>query len=340
MNPKVSIIIPVYNVEKYLDRCMNSVLNQTMLDIEIILVDDKSPDSSSLMCDEYAIKDQRVKVIHKKKNEGLGYARNTGLEIAKGEYICFVDSDDFVTQDMCEKLYSIAKRTDSDVVYGGVYYYDGNNVKIKKRVEKETTWRNEEVKKLLLDFIATEPGEINDTIIEVSVWKALFRKKVFDENNIRFVSERDFISEDVIFDIDYLQHCKSVTIISDSVYYYCENEESLSKSYRKDRFLKVKELYYELLNRLKVLYETDEINLRSDRFLIARARTNVRGISKNRKMIGKANAFNSIRDICEDKDLRVALERYPINKLPKKYYIVALLMKQKRYKLLSIVLSR
>ena len=95
MKPKVSIIVPVYNVEKYLDRCMESLLNQTLKDIEIILVDDGSPDNCPQICDEYAKKDSRVKVVHK-VNAGLGYARNSGLDVASGEYVAFVDSDDYV----------------------------------------------------------------------------------------------------------------------------------------------------------------------------------------------------------------------------------------------------
>ena len=90
---KVSVVVPVYNVEKYLDQCMNNLVNQSLQEIEIILVDDGSPDRVPEMCDEWAMKDNRIKVIHK-KNEGLGYARNSGLEIAMGEYVTFVDSDD------------------------------------------------------------------------------------------------------------------------------------------------------------------------------------------------------------------------------------------------------
>ena len=116
--PKVSIIVPVYNVEKYLNRCIQSLLNQTLKDIEIIMVDDGSPDRCPQMCDNYAKKDNRIKVIHK-QNAGLGYARNSGLEIATGEYIAFVDSDDFVNSQMYETLYNNAVSTKADVVYSG-----------------------------------------------------------------------------------------------------------------------------------------------------------------------------------------------------------------------------
>ena len=189
-NELISIIVPIYNVQKYLDRCMKTLLNQTYRNIEIILVDDESPDECPKMCEEYTKIDQRVKVIHK-KNGGLGFARNSGLEIAQGKYIIFVDSDDYVTENMCHLLYEAAKKYEADVVYGGIFYADGEKIKESKVVTKERVWKGkQEVKDLLLDFIATEPNEKKDTIMEVSVWKALFRKKVFDEYDISFVSEK------------------------------------------------------------------------------------------------------------------------------------------------------
>ena len=106
--PSISIIVPIYNVERYFRRCMNSLLNQTLQDIEIILVDDESPDNCPEICEEYAAKDSRIKVIHK-KNAGLGFARNSGLKLATGEYVAFVDSDDYVDLTMYEKLYLTAK---------------------------------------------------------------------------------------------------------------------------------------------------------------------------------------------------------------------------------------
>ena len=112
---KVSIIVPCYGVEKYLDCCMESIVNQTLKDIEIILVDDGSPDRVPQICDEWAQKDPRIKVIHK-KNAGLGYARNSGLEIASGEYVAFVDSDDYVDIRMYEFLYGNAVANDLDIV--------------------------------------------------------------------------------------------------------------------------------------------------------------------------------------------------------------------------------
>ena len=115
MNPKVSIIVPVYNVELYLDRCIQSLVNQTLKDIEIILVDDGSPDNCPCLCDGYARNDSRIRVIHK-QNEGLGYARNSGLEVATGDYVTFCDSDDCVSVNTYEYCYGIAIKENLDIV--------------------------------------------------------------------------------------------------------------------------------------------------------------------------------------------------------------------------------
>ena len=107
--PDLSIIVPVYNTEKYLERCMDSIVNQTLKNIEIIIVDDGSKEECAVLCDEISKTDSRIKVVHK-ENGGLGFARNTGLEVANGEYIGFVDSDDYIERVMCETLYNAAKK--------------------------------------------------------------------------------------------------------------------------------------------------------------------------------------------------------------------------------------
>ena len=336
---KISIIVPVYNVERYIKRCLDSLVNQTMTDIEILIINDETPDNSMEICKEFAKVDSRVKIFSK-KNEGLGLTRNYGIERAKGEYICFVDSDDYVTNDMCEVLYNAAKQHRADIVYGGIYR-DNNKGKIIKKpcVDAIKVWNSkEEVKDLLLDFIGTEPNNKNDTIMEVSVWKALFKHSVFTENNIRFVSEREFISEDVIFDIDFFLKSRCVVAIPECVYYYCVNQNSLSKVFRADRFKKEKILYEEVLKKMQNKVDKETLNLRTDRFLIARARTNAKKIIKHRKIIGKEKTEIALKEIIEDKDLKNILARYPIKKLPKKYALVAYIMKWKFIRILKLVL--
>lgn len=335
----ISIIVPIYNVERYLDRCMQSLICQTYENIEIIMVDDGSLDRCPIMCDEYMAKDSRIKVVHK-KNAGLGYARNSGLDVATGDYIIFVDSDDYVSNDMCEKLYATSCKYDADVVYGNIFHNANGKITLNKSIDRERSWRGEEeIRDLLLDFIATKPEYSRDTMMEVSVWKALFRRSIFDQYGIRFVSERQFISEDIIFDIDFLICCKCVAVIPDPVYYYCINPNSLSKSFRSDRFLKVKELYCEIIRKLSELYTEEVYQERTDRFLIARARTNARQIVHHQKMIGKRAVCNGLKMIYQDDDLVNVLKRYPIAKLPLKYAFIAYLMKIKSSLLLRMVLK-
>lgn len=337
---KVSIIVPVYNVEKYIERCLKSLVNQTMQEIEILIINDGTKDNSMDVCNKYAKVDDRIK-IYNKENEGLGLTRNYGIKRALGEYVCFVDSDDYVDVDMCQKLYNEAKKNNADIVYGGIFYDNNNNKIVKKAcVNNITIWKGKEkVKELLLDFIATKPKEKNDTVMEVSVWKALFKRKILVENNILFVSERQFISEDVIFDIDYFLHCKCIVAIPDCIYYYCLNENSLSKSFRSDRFKKVKILYEEIYRKLSEHYDEDDVQLRMDRFLIARARSNAKKIVKHRKIIGNMKTDEALNEIINDEDLIKVLKRYPIIKLPLKYALVASLMKYRNIKLLKILLK-
>lgn len=158
--PKISVIVPVYNVEKYLDRCMQNLLNQTLQDIEIILVDDESPDNAPKMCDNYAQSDSRVHVIHK-KNQGLGLARNSGLAIAKGEFVAFVDSDDYIDLNTFEWLYNQSLKNSFDAIfYRFKQFSDVKDVKIEyPRDTVKAYVGKEETQLLAMEMIASLPSE-------------------------------------------------------------------------------------------------------------------------------------------------------------------------------------
>ena len=153
--PKVSVIVPVYNTEKYLEQCIDSITTQTLTEIEIIIVDDGSKKECADLCDALAKNDERIKVIHKQK-EGLGMARNTGVEAAEGDYIGFVDSDDYIDSVMFETLYNAAFKHDADLVISGISFVDGNTFgKSGEYSEKhyfndETLFENEEIKHLTI----------------------------------------------------------------------------------------------------------------------------------------------------------------------------------------------
>lgn len=241
--PKVSIIVPIYNVEKYLDRCMQSLINQTLEDIEIIMVNDGSPDKCPEMCDNYAKKDSRIKVIHK-QNAGLGYARNSGLKIALGEYIAFVDSDDYIDLNMYETLYQYASLKNLDVIYCGFRKeFEPNKYLNISECNSYTEYIGDTIKKIIPDFIASPPHMRQEYIHDMSVWHSIYRKDIIVQNDIKFISERDYVSEDIPFQIDFLKHCNRISFIPDIMYFYCYNQGSLTKSFNIGKFDKVKALY-------------------------------------------------------------------------------------------------
>lgn len=164
-NELISVIVPVYNVSRYIDRCMTSLLKQTYENIEIILVDDGSPDDCGFKCDQYARTDSRVYVIHK-KNAGLGMARNSGLDIAKGKYVAFIDSDDYVDEQMFERLYDRLKHEKADTCFCRYYdrTSDGQNL-LAREVYKKSLYCEEEVWELLLGMIGNLPEEAGDVAL-------------------------------------------------------------------------------------------------------------------------------------------------------------------------------
>lgn len=338
-SPLLSIIVPIYNVEDYLDRCINSLINQELRDIEIILVNDGSPDNCPYMCEEYKKKDNRIKVIHK-KNEGLGYARNTGIEIAKGKYIAFVDSDDYVKLDMYKELCTLAIRYNLDMVISG-FNKKMNNGKIIKKEEVDDIKilsTKEEINQFALDMIGSLPSDNNDYKYEMSVWRGIYLNEIIKKNDIKFPSEREYISEDIVFHIDYFEKVKKLAVIPNTYYYYCENDSSLTKLYRADRFEKNKILYYYLLRKINEYgYCIKNCELYLDRFILSRARVAISQIVFSEKDKRKDTIRNLIKLIIDDELVTRILDRYPIYKLPFKQKIFYYLARFKLYLLIEVV---
>lgn len=271
-NPKVSVIVPIYNVEKYLDRCMQSLLNQTLKDIEIIMVDDGSPDNCPKMCDEYAKKDNRVKVVHK-QNAGLGYARNSGLDIATGEYVAFVDSDDYVELDAYEQMFTSALKNGADAVFASfkTETSPGNWV-IEKDADELCVLSQKESYEYALGMIANAPFYKDERSHSMSVWHALYKKSIIDNHCLKFLSERDIVCEDIPFQIDFLSKSQCVILLPVISYYYCLNGTSLTATVTPEKFERYIKLR-ELLIR-KIGNSNNEI-LRIERFFIGYARAQV-----------------------------------------------------------------
>lgn len=324
MNPKVSIIVPIYNVEKYLDRCMDSLLNQTLKDIEIIMVDDGSPDNCPQMCDEYAKKDSRVKVVHK-ENAGLGYARNSGLDVATGEYVAFVDSDDYVALDMYENLYSAIKKWDTQMVLCGfnevLYNKSEKGVITNMPIHPKVV---DAKKEYLTNIIGQLPEKDKELYYTYCVWNVLYSNEVIQKNHIRFKSERIYVSEDILFQVEYASRSSNILLLPTPYYNYCHNSNSLTRKYDKNRFEKTIALYDEICNRLKYLnVNIDNFELRKQRFLLAKT---LYTVCDAIKYLSSKDASKEIKRIGSNHILQKLLEKYPINRMPLKkrlfYYLL------------------
>lgn len=222
---KVSIIVPVYNEEDKIERCINSLVSQSLKEIEIIIVDDGSTDNTYNICGEMYNKDKRIKLF-KKNNEGQGIARNFGLKYAIGEFVTFVDSDDYVDFDMYEKMYESSIKNNSD----GCFCISPNYQKDFLVNNNKDSIDNF----IICDIIGNTFDEKAGTHIGCSVCNKLYRLSLIKDNNILFKSERIYFSEDMIFNLDFLKECTNITTINHLFYHYEQNENSYTHTYKKD----------------------------------------------------------------------------------------------------------
>lgn len=208
---KISVIIPVYNVSKYLRRCLYSVISQTYRQLEIILIDDGSTDGSSEICDEYAKKDNRIVVIHK-PNGGVSVARNKGLDIATGDYIGFVDSDDYIHPNMYKVLVDNAEKYDADISICGFFQEDTNG-------RFQRYWKDDVLK--CLNTTEQIENLLMNKYFRCSVWDRIFKKELLFGVNFR---EDVKIYEDMLFDYEVMKKSHKAVFTSTPMYYYCEND--------------------------------------------------------------------------------------------------------------------
>ena len=343
--PKVSVIVPVYKTEKYLRRCIDSLRKQTLKEIEIILVDDGSPDGCPKLCDEYAKEDGRIRVIHK-KNGGLGFARNSGLEAALGEYVGFVDSDDYVDEDMFEKLYTAAQKENVQLVLSSIRFVGGNVFgKDDKRTDvvyfKEDTLfeTKSDIENLLLGIAGALPEEANDSRYGMSVCKNIYKREIIESNNIRFLSERDILSEDALFMLDFTKHTKRAAGITGVYYNYCRNGDSLSKSYNPSRLHKSAVFVKEVEKRIMNDIPKDIYKIYLDRLAQALGRV----LCSQEIMYASENKTDyfalrkKLKEICTTKEISEALKHYPWYRLPPKQAVFAFSMKYRLYFLQKIL---
>lgn len=233
---KVSVIVPVYNVEQYIGSCVNSILNQSLEDIEIILVNDGSPDRCPEICDQFSESDIRIKVIHK-PNGGVSAARNDGLKAASGEYVIFCDSDDWMEANALELLYQKAISTNSDIVIGDVYMArkSGNSYVKFYRDEFVTSDQEFIIELIKADIYRTYcpcPAEGGPAFGYGGPWNKLVRKQLLDENKVSFDLRVKGIFDDILYTAYILSYAGRIAYIQKPVYYYRIVESSITHTYK------------------------------------------------------------------------------------------------------------
>ena len=236
MKINVSVVVPIYNVEKYIGKLIESLIQQTLKEIEIILVDDGSSDKSGIICDQYAQNDNRINVIHK-INGGVSAARNDGLELAKGEYVVFCDSDDWLPLDALEKLYNEGERTGADVVIGDVYRYEkGENVYAqfyeKSFVTEDKCFINEMIKADFYNTYCPMPAKSGPAFGYGGPWNKAVRREMLRKNNILFDVRVKGIFDDLIYTAYILAAANKISYITEPVYYYRILPYSITKTYK------------------------------------------------------------------------------------------------------------
>lgn len=236
MLPVISVIVPVYNVEKYIGRLIDSLINQTLKNIELILVDDGSPDRCGAICDAYAAKDKRIKVIHK-PNGGVGAARNDGLDAATGEWVLFCDSDDWLETDALEKLAEAGERAGADVVFGDVNLAYETCVKPAPFYRQEfVTEDREQIDQLIAaDFCRAycfDAPEGGPAFGYGGPWNKLVRRRLLLENNIRFDLRVKGIFDDIIYTAYIFATAKRIAYKHVMVYNYRQLPTSITQTYK------------------------------------------------------------------------------------------------------------
>lgn len=237
MNPKISIIVPIYNVERYLKRCIDSILSQTFKDFELILVNDGSLDRCGEICDIYKNQDRRIRVIHK-KNGGVSSARNQGIDISKGDYIYFIDSDDFIDKDAIAYLYDLSITHNSDITCYSVKTYKNETLKTKINYKEEIqVYDNEDI---IREYVESDK-------FLYSTWNKLYKRKLFIHT--RF-SEDIRYAEDALINYYLLSSANRLIMSNLQKYNYCINKYGVVSNLTENRLdiLKAQKEIYEFLN--------------------------------------------------------------------------------------------
>jgi glycosyltransferase involved in cell wall biosynthesis len=346
MSVQISVIVPVYNAEQYLKKCVSSISNQTMKNIEVILVNDGSTDESGKLCDEFAASDSRVKVIHK-TNEGASSARNTGMAAALGEYIGFVDADDWIEQDMYEVMFSNAKEYDSDAVFCNyIAESSASTQTVNVNSGGQQIYNKQEIKeKIFPCFFGYKYSELSNyknyctfTNYNSYIWLCIYKRAIIKKAGITFPSERIYFNEDNLFNLSFIYNAKIITHMDKYFYHYRYNESSLTKIFN-DKYFKNKLNKYDYLLSFINNYNLEKSYRDRLGIKICIETINLINYYVNSKSLSFKDKYKNIRLIINTPLISKALNDFNIKQLSLSQMRVFLYFAKKRAYLMLMMLS-
>lgn len=335
LNKKISIIVPVYNAERYIERTIQALINQSYKNLEIILVDNNSIDKSLEICEKYAELDSRIQITSENIS-GPSAARNKGINFATGDFICFCDSDDLPDENMYETLLKYIIDLKSDITMCEFYSERIDDILELPYEDKCILEREEILNDLIPKMIGNKSDEEKNIPIWGSVWRCIYKKSIIQEMNLKFNEDIKF-AEDLIFTLSYLKNSQSVSICKKPLYYYRMNEESImfsSLKYENEKFNKRKILYESIK---QVLIDINKYEQIKDRLLVTYRLYIIECIGNSYRRIGKNSLFEAYKEvkyILNEETVESAFEKFNCISLKKK--ILYTLVKKKSALLLSI----
>lgn len=333
----VSIIIPVYNAQKYLSDCVSSVLNQTYRNLEILLIDDGSTDHSGDICDRYAASDTRIKAYHK-KNAGLSFSRNFGIQHSHGDYMMFLDADDFIVPNMIEDLLNICIENAADLCISGFYRVSDQGTIISCKKYNYQIFEKDQVKnELLPKMIGSRPGR-KDCIYSMA-WGKLYSSSSVKESHVLFQSERIIKAEDIAFQIDYLPFVQKAVIINNCYYKHRETSSSVTVKNRKNHLADSIFFHQYMVDKIKFLNLPSETLLRADEMFLSHVLTGLKLELPTFSNNSLHTCYKDIKYYVQNPVIQEVLSTYPVsqaNIMQRLYYI---LLKRKQSSLLILALE-
>ncbi len=329
-NKKISVIIPVYNVENYLRRGLDSVINQTYSNLEIIIIDDGSKDNSSKICDEYSLKDKRIKVVHK-QNEGVSKARNAGLQIATGDFVTFMDPDDVIHERMYELLYKEITEKKTDLVMCGFkHIFEKDNVE-KRVVENNLTkLEKESIYPYLLKIGTTEKdGNIHTENVMGCVWRVLFSRDIIAD--VTFPDLK--LSEDLVFMMDVFNKNPKVAVVNEPLYGYFQRATSAMHNFNEDKIKEKMKSFEMVLLKSKNKVSEDQHN--AYKYHVYASLINELIRNQKPDLVEKIINTEFMNSLYSENNYKLALK----NAIGFNHKIAYFMIKHQKYKLYSVLLK-